>query len=177
VADHRRTPRDIEREVEVERAELRETIEELISRFTFEEVWTRAGAYLRDNRGELGHSLGRAVKEKPLAVALTVVGIGWLLFGPSQQPAHSADGDRRTRLKRDVQNDHAKTRARLEQADFAAPSARGPAGADATADPWEAPTRTTAEDARLQADGSGRDAPGAKAQELPGSAAPKRAGE
>jgi hypothetical protein len=141
MADHKSTPREIEREVEQERAALQGTVEELFNRFTFEDVWNRVGAYMRDNRGDFGHSFGRMVKEKPLAVALTAVGVGWLLFGPSQAPRESEPGRRRPAdgFGRD---DHARRRAKLEDADFSDRRATGPSGPRAAPDPWEAPSRS-----------------------------------
>lgn len=155
MADQNRTSRQIEREVEQERAELKGTLEDLFNRFTFEEAWNRIGAYMRDNRDEFGQSVGRVVKEKPLAVALTAVGVGWLLFGPAQQTVRPSESDRRTRSHRYSRDDHEKTREMLEEAEFADRSARGPAGADAQPDPWEAPSRTTADAARRTTESSG----------------------
>jgi hypothetical protein len=141
MADHKPTPREIEREVEQERAELKGTVEELFNRFTFEDVWTRVGAYMRDNRGDFGHSFGRMVKEKPLAVALTAVGVSWLLFGPSQAVRESEPERRRPNGRFD-RDDHARTRAKLEDADFSDGRATGPSGSRANSDPWEAPSRS-----------------------------------
>lgn len=140
MADRSRSPREIERELEQERAELRETLQEMFSRFTFEEVWTRLGAYMRENRGDYGHSFGRALKEKPLAVALTTVGVAWLLFGPPQQAPQGREPHRGP--GRYGRNGHARMKDRLKEAEFAARSARGPSGRDAQTDPWEAPSRT-----------------------------------
>ena len=141
MADHKSTPREIEREVEQERAELQGTVEELFNRFTFEDVWNRVGAYMRDNRGDFGHSFGRMVKEKPLAVALTAVGVGWLLFGPSQAPRES-EPDRRRPADGFGRDDHARRRAELEDADFSDQRAAGPSGPRAAPDSWEAPSRS-----------------------------------
>ena len=157
MADRRRSPREIEREVERERAELRETVEELLGRFTFEDAWNRAGAYMRDNRGTLGHSLERAVREKPLAVVLTAVGIGWLLFGPAQQAPGARTRSRAARPGYGA-GDRARMRARLEEADFADRSARGPSAPDAQPDPWEAPSRTPPAAKAPATDGPARDA-------------------
>ena len=85
--DNSRSSREIEREIEQERAELRGTIDEIMNRLTFQDAWNRAGEYMRDNRSEFGYTLGRMVKEKPIAVALTAVGVSWLLFGPSSGTA------------------------------------------------------------------------------------------
>ncbi len=79
-----RSTRDIERELEQERAELQRTLDELADRLTFSDAWDRAGRYMRNNRGDLSRTLGRTAREKPLAVALTAVGIAWLIFGPAQ---------------------------------------------------------------------------------------------
>ena len=95
MADDNRSSREIERELEQERAELRGTIDQLLGRLTFEDAWEQTGRYLRENRSEYGHTLGRMVKEKPIALALTAVGIGWLLFGPAS-PAASRARDART---------------------------------------------------------------------------------
>jgi hypothetical protein len=163
VADRKPTAREIERDVERERAELRGTVEELMGRFTFDEMWHRAGAYLRDNRGDIGRTVEQAVKEKPLAVALTAVGVAWLLFGPSQQPARAS-----RRVSRNGRADHDRTRRKLEEADFADRSARGPASAHAEADPWTAPSRTPA-DAPRQAGTPGEPTTGDRDTGMPGS--------
>lgn len=156
MADRKPTTREIEREVEAERAELRGTVEELFNRFTFDEVWHRVGTYLRDNRNDVGHVFGRAVREKPLAVALTAVGVGWLLFGPSQQATRSGGGRPADLSARRAERD--RTHRRLEEAEFADRTARGPESAHAEADPWTAPSRTPSGAAPL-----GATTPGQKA--------------
>ena len=87
MAAESRSPRDIEREIERERAELRDTIDQIWNRMTFEDAWNRAGTYMRSNSGEFQHTVARLAKDKPVAVALTAVGVAWLLFGPSTRPA------------------------------------------------------------------------------------------
>lgn len=164
MADRKPSSREIEREVERERAELRGTVEELMDRFSFEELWSRAGAYMRDNRSDLGRTFGRTLRDKPLAVALTAVGLGWLFFGPAQKPPRSTTGRRRDPRDR--------TRRRLEEAGFADRSARGPAGAHAEADPWTAPGRGPAETPPARSGSGDRDAavPGHRpvASDVPG---------
>ena len=137
-----KSSREIERDLEQERAELRDTIDEVFNRMTLESAWDRAGVYMRENHEEFGQTLGRVIKEKPLAVGLVAIGMAWIMFGspatagrrPSQkQSFRRADGD----AKGDTE-----TRARLAAGDFSDTSAQGPTGPEARPDPWAAPTRT-----------------------------------
>lgn len=134
-----RSSREIERELEQKRAELRSTIDEALDRMTLEGAWTYAGQYLRDNRRAYGQTLGSVIKEKPLAVGLVAIGMAWIMFGPS-----TADRgfSREEDYRRADRQDDAKTRARLEAGDFDDTSARGPTGPDARPDPWAAPSHT-----------------------------------
>ncbi|SFQ22247.1 DUF3618 domain-containing protein [Tranquillimonas alkanivorans] len=82
MATETRSPREIERDIEAERTRLRETVDEAFNRLTFEDAWNRAGLYMRDNRSEFGQSLGKVMRERPVGVALTAIGLAWLFFGP-----------------------------------------------------------------------------------------------
>ncbi|SFP91541.1 DUF3618 domain-containing protein [Tranquillimonas alkanivorans] len=82
MATESRSPREIERDIEAERARLRETVDEAFNRLTFEDAWNRAGLYMRDNRAEFGQTLGAVMRERPVGVALTAIGLAWLFFGP-----------------------------------------------------------------------------------------------
>lgn len=88
--DRNRSPNEIERELEEERAKMRETVDRLSRRFTGEYAWEQAGRYLRENRGSIGSSAGRMLREKPFAVVLTAIGISWMLFGPKSAAASRA---------------------------------------------------------------------------------------
>lgn len=155
MAEHGQSTREIEREIEHERAELRGTLDEIADRLTFEDMWNRAGSYLRSN-GDLGEGFARVAREKPVALGLTALGLGLLLFGPSYNPAR----DRRphfdgTGSRRNGHRDYdAEARAYLEHADFDDRSASGPTDSAARSDPWTAPhhRETPAE--------AGRTAPG-----------------
>jgi hypothetical protein len=131
--------REIERDIEHERAELRGTLDEIADRLTFEDMWNRAGSYLRSN-GDLGEGFARVAREKPVALGLTALGIGLLLFGPSYNPARDRSPHRAGRGQRMPDRDyHEEARAYLETADFADRSASGPKGDAARSDPWSAP--------------------------------------
>lgn len=94
-----RSPEEIERDIETERQQLHDTIDEALSRFTFEEAWNRTGGYLKENRSEFGHSFGRVLRERPMGVMLTAIGLAWLFFGPKETakprslPRREADVD------------------------------------------------------------------------------------
>jgi gas vesicle protein len=76
-----RSPAEIEREIELERQGLTGTLDELQHRFSFERMTTDVGEYVRDQSGEIFGAVSRAVRENPMAIALTGVGIAWMILG------------------------------------------------------------------------------------------------
>ena len=134
-----KSSREIERDLESQRDELRGTIEEALNRMTLEGAWSYAGKYLRENRGAYGQTVGSVIKEKPLAVGLVAVGMAWIMFGPSNVARQAAREDR---YGRDDWREDTQTRRRLEAGDFDDTTARGPTGREARPDPWAAPSRT-----------------------------------
>ena len=50
---------------------------------------------MRDNGGDLGRNLGRAVRDNPLPALLTGVGLAWLMAGTGR-PADRWEDDRRS---------------------------------------------------------------------------------
>lgn len=143
-----KSSREIERDLEQERAQLRVTIDEVLDRMTLEGAWNRAGMYMRENHEEFGQTLGRVIKEKPIAVGLVAIGMAWIIFGSSSSPRQRPRDESFRRA--DTRAD-AETRARLAAGDFDDTSARGPTGPDARPDPWAAPTRTPASASASQA--------------------------
>lgn len=79
------SPREIEREIETERAELKDTIADLQENLSIEGVVRQATNLMRDNGGEIGRSISRSVKQNPLALAVTGVGLAWLIFGSERR--------------------------------------------------------------------------------------------
>ena len=78
-----RTPAEIERDIERERAQLGDTIEELQDRFSPETILREVGRGFREHGGDIGTAISRSVKENPVALALTGVGLAWMMFGRS----------------------------------------------------------------------------------------------
>lgn len=172
-----KSSREIERELEQERAALRGTVDEFFNRMTLEGAWNRVGMYMRDNREEFGQTLGRVIKEKPIPVGLVAIGMAWIMFGPSSATRRPAQEERFRRA--DAQAD-AETRARLAAGDFDDTGAQGPTGSDARTDPWTAPMRTPAAATSAPREtGTGRlegtPSPAKSAPVVPGDAAPSSA--
>lgn len=162
MAEHQ-SASEIERDIEHERRELRETIDEFTDRLTFDDIWDRIGGYVRQ-QGDLAEGFARVAREKPVALGLTALGIGLLLFGPKDNPArlrrNGSNGHGRNdpydRERFDARRDYdAEARALLADAEFDETSASGPEGREARSDPWSAPHHREAPDPR-GASGAGR---------------------
>lgn len=161
MAEHQ-SAREIERDIEHERDELRDTLHEFSNRLTFEDIWDRLGDYVR-RQGDLGEGFARVAREKPVALGLTAIGIGLLLFGPTDNPRlrrHRSDGDgSHDPFERewthegewsgaDVDDDR---RGLLADAEFADSRASGPVGRAARSDPWHAPHHRDSPDGKAGA--------------------------
>jgi len=97
MTDHR-SPEEIEREIERERAGLTNTIEDLQDRFSIEGVVRQISDQLREHGGDIGSAVSRSVKDNPMALALTGIGLAWMIFGSGDknESARGYRGDRRT---------------------------------------------------------------------------------
>jgi hypothetical protein len=73
--------RSIEENLEKNRAALRDTVDELQDRFSVDRLAEDALGFFRSNAGDYTKSIDRAVRANPMAIALTGVGIAWLIFG------------------------------------------------------------------------------------------------
>ena len=76
-----RSPREIEEQIERERAELAGTLNTLQDRYSVEGVMTQVSEHLRTNGSEIARNVSETVKQNPLGVALVGAGIAWLMFG------------------------------------------------------------------------------------------------
>ncbi len=89
-----RSTTQIEREVEAQRYEVEETLDALRNKLSAGQIldtvarsFTTAGG----QGGEFLNNLGRQVKANPLPIALTGVGLAWLLMGQNQKPRYTAN--------------------------------------------------------------------------------------
>jgi len=93
-----RSPDEIERDIERERADLAGTIDELQARFTPEAVVREITRYFGEHGGDMRHAVSRSAKQNPLGLALTGVGLAWLMFGRSYDPVDHYRARRHDRL-------------------------------------------------------------------------------
>ena len=80
-----RSPEEIEREIERERAELSSTLDTLTDKFSVDRVVRTSQDYLSEHGGELATNFARTIKETPTAAVLTAIGVGWMIFGNQRQ--------------------------------------------------------------------------------------------
>ncbi|TMV07420.1 DUF3618 domain-containing protein [Arenibacterium halophilum] len=82
MSDHR-SPDEIERDIERERAELRDTVGALQNRFSPDHIMREIGRGLTDHGSDIGNAITSSVKRNPVALALTGIGLAWLMSGKS----------------------------------------------------------------------------------------------
>lgn len=87
--DHR-SAAEIERDIEDERSALSRTLDEIQDRLSFESLTGEFADRIRENGSEIGRGLVRGVKENPIPLALTAVGLTWLIIS---QRSGSDDDD------------------------------------------------------------------------------------
>lgn len=85
---------EIEREIEAERADLKGTLDQIQDNFTPEAIVSSITNQFRNHGGDVGRNIADTVKENPMAVALTGIGLAWMIFGSG--PSASAVTDRVT---------------------------------------------------------------------------------
>lgn len=91
-SDHR-SAADIEREIEEERSALARTLDEIHDRLSFESLSNDLMGRVRDGSGDIGRSIVRTARENPIPVALTAVGLAWLLAGRGFGRSDAAEAD------------------------------------------------------------------------------------
>lgn len=82
-----RSPEEIEREIEVERSQLSSNLEDLQDKFSIDTVVRQIGDQFREHGGDMGRSISEQVKANPIPLALTGIGLAWLMFGSGQRSA------------------------------------------------------------------------------------------
>ncbi|WP_299814784.1 DUF3618 domain-containing protein [uncultured Jannaschia sp.] len=86
-----KSPDEIEREIEAERGELARSLDALQNRFSPEAMVETASGLFREHGGAFADGAVRQAKANPIALALTGVGLAWLIAGPSRPTAGTYD--------------------------------------------------------------------------------------
>lgn len=91
-----RTPDEIERDLEKNREGLRESLEAVQRTFSLDNIFESVSEGVRRHGGDWTQSINRNAQANPLALAVTGIGLGWLIFGrgPSAMQMNSAARDR-----------------------------------------------------------------------------------
>lgn len=107
-------PAAIAHEIDVTRSEVDQTLDALQAKLSPGQLLDRAVEFMRENGGELASNLGRSVKQNPLPVILTGVGLLWMM-STSRASAHptgrrsgdglAATGHRAARARSDAMRD------------------------------------------------------------------------
>jgi len=79
-SDATKSPERLEREVDEARANVGRSANELSDRFSPGELMDQALGMAREHGGEFGRNLGAQVKNNPLPLILTSVGISWMMM-------------------------------------------------------------------------------------------------
>lgn len=102
-----RSPEEIEREIEEQRSDLTSNLEGLQDKFSIDTIVRQIGDQFREHGGDMGRSISDQVKANPIPLALTGIGLAWMMFGnasKSSAPARISD-DRYS----DVEHDFRRT--------------------------------------------------------------------
>ena len=89
-----RTPEEIEREIEAERTALARSLDALQNQFSPEAMVDTATTFLKSNGGDWARSASRQARENPIALAVTGVGLAWLIMGPARKRSSAGTYDR-----------------------------------------------------------------------------------
>nr|WP_111298418.1 DUF3618 domain-containing protein [Paracoccus saliphilus] len=83
-------PEQLEREIEADRDALRQTLDSLQDEFSLDGLSRRLSSTMREHGSEWVGSASDAARANPVALALTGVGLAWLIFGRGYDPTHTA---------------------------------------------------------------------------------------
>lgn len=92
------SPREIEAQLDQDRDALSASLDALRDRFSLNSMWEDGASLLKNNAGPYTQVLDKAVRANPVALALTAVGVAWLVLGrrgtPSVEQAPALAGTR-----------------------------------------------------------------------------------
>ncbi len=77
--DSRKSPEQLEREIDATRTELLATLEELEHRLSPTDLINQFWSQLRRHGGEYGSNLGRTLKDHPVPALIASIGLAWMM--------------------------------------------------------------------------------------------------
>ena len=80
------TPRQIEAQLDQDRDALATALEALRQRFSLDGLWSDGASLVKANAGPYTRAVDAAVRANPMALALTAVGLAWLILGRRDPP-------------------------------------------------------------------------------------------
>ncbi|WP_309663733.1 DUF3618 domain-containing protein [Tabrizicola sp.] len=83
-------PRQIEAQLDQDRDALSAALEALRQRFSPDSLWSDGAALVKANAGPYTQALDAAVRANPVALALTAIGLAWLILGRRSSSASNA---------------------------------------------------------------------------------------
>ena len=89
-----RSPEEIEREIEAERGALARSLDQLQNQFSPERLVDTATTYLRSNGSDWAASASKQARDNPVALAITGIGLAWLIAGPAKKRGTAGTYDR-----------------------------------------------------------------------------------
>lgn len=101
-----RTPEEIENAIERNREGLQQTINQIQETFSPDNIIRSVTESFRSHGGDMTKSVSSAAQANPLALALTGIGLGWLMFGTGPSAARIEDRARRMRSGADHDEDN-----------------------------------------------------------------------
>lgn len=91
-SDNTKSPESIEREVDQARERVGRTLSELTDRLSPGELMDQALGLAREHGGEFGRNLGAQVKNNPMPMILTSIGLSWMIMSSGKNTSAAKDG-------------------------------------------------------------------------------------
>ncbi|PZX38025.1 uncharacterized protein DUF3618 [Roseinatronobacter thiooxidans] len=92
-----RTADDIERDIENERAQMSDTINDLQQKFSLDAITDDLGHMVRDLSDDFGRTISRTVGRNPAAMVVVGAGLAWLVLGANRNVSGSHGAARASR--------------------------------------------------------------------------------
>jgi len=100
-SDSSQDPKTLEREVDAKRANLNRTLDAVEQRFSPNHLMEQTVEYFGEHGGDIAQSVSRSVKDNPLPLLLTGIGLAWLISTQSQSRSRSPSPSYREPTYRD----------------------------------------------------------------------------